>query len=727
MVRSARLAPGFVWAILVLLGFASARAEFPQHRLHSVFPAGGRAGDAVEVTLGGADLDGVDGLWFDHPGLVGIRGPGPTFRVVIAPETPVGHHDVRVVGPLGVSNPRTFVVGDRPETREAEPNNAPAQANPIARNSVVNGRMDAAADIDCFAFDGRAGRRVFLEVAGARIDSRIDAFLRVLGPDGGVLAGNRETCGLDPLVDLTLPADGRYVVQLFDVIYAGSADHGYRLTLHDGPHLDAIVPSASSPGLATTFTLLGRNLGGEPAPDLLVAEAPLERRAVSILLPPTFKPDPMAPALDVLSSPAAGRRGYEFRLAGSSGLSNPVFIAEAIDPVVPEREPNDAEHPQEISLPCHVPGTFGAPGDLDVYRFRGHAGDVWWIEVWAERLGSAADPTFLLQKVDAASAPQDLAMGDDLAEPGLGAPFPQATVDAAVRWQVPEDGLYQVTVADLYGTQRGDPRLFYSLNIRPERPDFRLFVVPGDPAGALTVRAGGRATASVLAQRLDGFSGPIRVEARGLPAGVACVPVVIGPDQVQAPIVFQADDGARPAVGVASLVGRALAPDRKEVLAYAPGTKLEPEAEHPALGGTLIWSPAEAKAGLARATRGFVVAVREAAPFALSVAPSAAVVGPGETLDLTVTVVRRPGSAQAVQVSTSDLPPNLPAASATIAPGATSAVLTLAIPPNAASGISTIVLRGTGPVPFGNDPNASLKPTITVTEPSNPVMLTIRK
>ena len=79
-----------------------------------------------------------------------------------------------------MSNPRTFVVGDRPETVEAEPNNTPAQANPVAVNSVVNGEM-AAADVDCFAFEGKQGQRVFLDLAAERIESRLDATLRVVG------------------------------------------------------------------------------------------------------------------------------------------------------------------------------------------------------------------------------------------------------------------------------------------------------------------------------------------------------------------------------------------------------------------------------------------------------------------------------------------------------------------------------------------------------------------
>ena len=53
--------------------------------------------------------------------------------------------------------------------------------------------------------------------------------------------------GLDPFLDVTLPADGRYVIKVHDATYAGSPDHVYRMTVHDGPHLDAVLPAAVGP------------------------------------------------------------------------------------------------------------------------------------------------------------------------------------------------------------------------------------------------------------------------------------------------------------------------------------------------------------------------------------------------------------------------------------------------------------------------------------------------
>ena len=211
--------------------------------------------------------------------------------------------------------------------------------------------------------------------------------------------------------------------------------------------------------------------------------------------------------------------------------------------------------PRSVTVPCDISGAFGAAGDVDLYRFRAKKGDVFWIEASAERLGSPADPLFAVQKVDEKGVAQDLATGEDMPDRGGLTRFNTGTVDASVRWSAPEDGLYQVAVSDLFTSQRGDARLAYRLHIRPERPDFHLFLLPESPnqPDSLTLRAGGRALAYVLAVRLDGFSGPIRVEASDLPPGVRCDPVVIGAGQAGSLIVFEADEGARPLLGTVRL------------------------------------------------------------------------------------------------------------------------------------------------------------------------------
>lgn len=711
--------------------------SLPQPHIQSVYPLGLEGGSSVDLTVRGTDLEGATSLWFDHPGLRAFHLKGQTFRVVAAVGTPIGHHDVRVVGTYGVSNPRTIVVGDRPEVKEVEPNDTLDKANPVAVNSVVNGEVAAAPDVDCFAIAAKKGQRILFDLEAERLDSKLDATLRLLGPDGRELAESRDAYGPDPFMDVTIPADGRYVVKVHDVTYRGSTDFPYRLTITDGPHLDAVVPVVARPGEPTTFTLIGRNLGGEIASDLAIDGRPLERKTVTLTPPASADVDPAYPSRAFVGSSGASRRGFEYALSGPSGSSNPVFIAEANDPVIVEQEPNDeAGHPQIVSLPCDISGCFGTPGDLDLYRFRVKKGEVFWIEAGAEQIGSQADPVFLIQKVNEKGEPQDLTTGDDTPDRGEPARFHTATVDASVRWMAPEDGLYQVAISDLYSSQRGDVRLAYRLNIRPERPDFHLFVLPDslNQPDSMTIYAGGRSLAYVLAVRHDGFSGPIRVEAEDLPPGVRCEPVIIPASQSVAPVVFEADDGAKPFLGTARLIGRARFGDRKDDLRYTAGaTPLGPDVSHAAVGGGIVWAPTapvdnSQPIAPARLTRGFVIKVIDASPLTLNARPLSATSTPGGLLALELSVVRRAGFTEAVSVTLLNPPPgvpnNLPAV--TIAKTATTGVFALTLPKSLAPGVYTVVLQAVGAFPFSKDPNAKTKPNVNLGEPSNPVTFVVR-
>jgi hypothetical protein len=637
-----------------------------------------------------------------------------------------------------VSNPRTFVVGDRPESLEAEPNGNAAQANPLAVNAVVHGRIDPA-DVDCFAIEGEKGQRLLFDLEAERVDSRLDATLRLFDPSGRELVECRDTLGADPLLDVTLPSAGRYFLKVHDVTYSGSNDHAYRLTLTDGPHLDAVVPAVARASETSMFTLIGRNLGGEPVPGLTIDGRPLERKTVTLTAPSAADPDPDWPTLGYVPSQAAPRRGFEYAVDSPSGRSNPVFIAVGADPVVVEREPNDdGAHAQEVTLPCDVSASFAATGDVDVFRFRAKKGETWVFDASAERLGSPADPTFVVQKVGDKGVTTDLVAGEDTADKGGQSRFFTASADASLRWSAPEDGTYQVAVSDLYGSQRGDVRLSYRLNVRPERPDFHLFVLPEHPEkpDSLSVRAGGRTLAYVLAWRVDGFDGPIRVEAVDLPPGVTFEPVVIPAGQSLAPVVFEASDDARPFLGTARLVGRGRFGDRKGELGGMAAAMLNgPDVSHEALGGSAVWPevfnpqvPNQQFPAPARLTRGVVLKTVGPAPLTLTARPSRKVAVPGGVVALDLSVSRREGFAEAVAVTLPNPLPGMgnPPAPVSIPKGSDSGVLALTLPRGLAPGVYSLVLQGSGPYPFSKDPNAKTKPNVPLNEPSNPVTLVVR-
>ncbi len=104
--------------------------------------------------------------------------------------------------------------------------------------------------------------------------------------------------------------------------------------------------------------------------------------------------------------------------------------------------------------------------------------------------------------------------------------------DSWLRFTPPTDGEYRVRLSDANGS--GSPLHAYRLTVREPRPDFTIKV-----GEVKKLPAGGAATLTVTATRTDGFDGPIRLTADGVPDSVieagqltAMVPVT-GGDSVQ--------------------------------------------------------------------------------------------------------------------------------------------------------------------------------------------------
>ena len=653
-------------------------AQSPRHRLNAVYPSGAQAGEVAEVSLSGSDLENAGGLWFDHPGLRAFR-KGGGYAVAVGPGVPIGHHDVRAVGPGGVSNPRAFVVGDRNESVETEPNDLPERADPLAMEETINGRIAGTADVDCFALEGHKGERVFVEVEAQRADSRLDATLQILDASGVEIAESQDYHGADPFLDVTLPADGRYVLKVHDVTYGGSNEHTYRLTAHGGPHLDAIAPSLFAAGGPARVELLGRAIGGSPL-GLLADGRPLER------LPASFGPEDDA-MLGPVGSAEAGRVGAERRWRVRGHWSNPIFTPMAVDPIVEEREPDDRAHPQAVPLPCDVAAALGTPGDVDAYAFDAHKGEVWRVE--AESLGGGVDLALRVERTDGPGEAVVVAEGDDRAD-GVGVDdFPMGGTDPSIRWAVAEDGRYRVVVNDLFGADRGDPRAGYRLNIRPERPDFQLYVLPtaADGPSSTNVPRGGRAAARLLIRRLDGFDGPVRVEAEGPTVGLSIDPIIVPAGASTATLVL-GDEGAT-APTVVRLVGRGRRADGSMIV-------------RPARAGGLVW-PMATRApaiGQARLERGFVVGAAEAVASRVTIAAE-----DGDPSRVRVEVRRSPADVGVLKLLAADFKTGRLGPVGEIAAGSSSAIVALKVADDLPAGERTLIVHaqpdrpGAGPCP----------------------------
>ncbi len=562
-----------------IVGASSVSAQLPQTRLYSIAPMGGKAGVTLDVKVtNGADLDELNSLLFNHPGLKAVAKTqdsggkqvpvANTFVVTVAANVPPGTYEVRTAGLFGLSNPRSFEVGDRDEITEAEGNNTREQAQEIKQNVVVNSVIGGATDIDFYRIEGKKGQRILVNCRAIQLDSRLSATLGLYDANGRRLSDARGNSRNDPLLDVTLPADGQYFVKVHDFLYRGGADYGYRLIAGTGPHIDYVLPPSGTPGSTSTYTLFGRNLPGGQDAGVKLDGKPLQKLNVSIALP---KDESTLQTSVLLPSAEAAIDAISYVHKSPLGSSNPVQIYLATAPVLAEKEPNDeVAQAQQVTVPAEIGGQFQARGDTDYFDFTAKAGEVYYIEVFGQRSGGSADPYFTLEQVTkndkGVETVKRITIQDDNTKNLSANVFDTITDDPVYRFQVPADSTYRVMLRDRYFEVRGYPNLVYRLSIRRENPDFRVVAIPTPPTQAATsiaqswsiaVRKGDNVKIDLLAFRQDGFNGTIDVTVEGLPKGVICKGASIGPKQTKSVLIFTATDDAPEWAGLVKVNAKA--------------------------------------------------------------------------------------------------------------------------------------------------------------------------
>ncbi len=637
----------------------SASAQLPASRLSTLSPPGGKAGTTVELTLSGVELEVATNLHIAHPGITAkpkLNAAGQPeanqFSVLIAPTVPAGLYEARIAGRFGISNSRAFVVGDLAEVNEKAPNNTLATAMEIAIGTVVNGTAAANA-VDYFKFTAKKGQRILVECQARTIDSRMDAVVVANDADGNEIDRNRR----GGILDFTAPADGAYFLKVHDFTFRGGAEHFYRLTVKTGPYLDFIFPPSGVAGTKSKHTLYGRNLpGGTPVKGLLIEGKQIEQLGVEI----EFPGDSLSRqrlATGTLIKPAdAVLDGFEYRLPSPAGVSNPVLLSYATGPVVVQQYPNNKpELAQKISIPCEYVGQFYPPGEPSWVTFEAKKGDVYWVEVFSQRLGLPTDPFAVIQRV--VKNDKGLEQGVDILEmydTDLnigGSDFNTASRDPAGRFAVPEDGHYRIQVRDLFNRGETNPRLVYRLSIHKESPDFRLVAMaPAPPpvakdtrpatAWPLFIRRGETTPIRVMVFRRDNFAGDIQLAVEGLPPGVTAAETKLEAGKNIVSLLLVAAENAAAWVGPIKVTGKAKVGD----------TELTHEARY----GAVIWNVADfnLEAIHSRMTRDLTLAVGvEATPMTIASAENkvweTSVAG---TLPIPIKLTRRMEFATALKV-----------------------------------------------------------------------------
>ncbi len=510
-----RLGAIFV-AIAVSFFGTAALASFPQLKL--ITPGGIQRGQSHTLTFHGKRLADTEEVFFYQDGVTAksIKIVSPKkieVQVEVDSDCRLGQHVAQLRTRSGISDYRIFHVEASGAVHEVEPNHSPEQAHPIqpvgyasslprALGVVVGGTL-ADEDHDWFAVEGAQGERLSIEVIGMRLGAYCDATLRVIGPDGSVLADVDDTplTGQDPYASLQLPRDGKYLIHLADAEGRGNMNCRYRLHVGNFPRPKLAVPPVAAREGESEITFLGDPYGA------------IKRRGVFGLNDGAIN-----------QWPVRDQRGEAPSAMPVRPVSGPIFA---------ESEPNrtskelDKSEQAVLTVPSTGYGALDSDGDVDTFRLRAAKGQRLLIETFGGRIGSPIDTTLRLLKAEGSQ----LAVNPDAV--GL---------DSQLRFNVPADGDYLLSVSDSLG--RFGPMFGYSLSVREIEPSFELGIRTLERyeqrRQSIAVHAGNRFSCNVMVDR-DEYDGPIRLVADELPAGIRMLAKTIPADVTEFPVVFEAD------------------------------------------------------------------------------------------------------------------------------------------------------------------------------------------
>ena len=446
-----------------------------------------------------------------------------TVKITIAADAEPGEHEIRLKTPNALSNPLIFYVGQlsefsKPPAKATNPDldrflerlgQKPVSATPqsemrITLPATVNGQI-MPGGVDRYRFWVRKGQQIVISVSARdlipyladAVPGWFEATLTLYDAKGTELAyDNRFRFRPDPILHFEAPHDGEYIVEIKDSLYRGREDFVYRITLGELPFVTDIFPLGGPANAKTAVELKGWNI---PKTTLTVDNKDRE------------------PGIYPISVNQEGR------------IPNRVPFAVDTLPECFEREPNDTPAAaQPVTLPIIINGRIDQPGDEDVFRFEGHAGEQIVAEVLARRLNSPLDS--VLKLTDAAG--RQLAFNDDYEDKGAGLETSHA--DSYLAATLPSDGVFFVCVGDTQ--HQGGSDYAYRLRISEPRPDFALRVAPS----SLNVRAGMSVPVTVYAVRRDGFTNAINLSLKDAPPGFALSGARVPENQEKAQFTLKA-------------------------------------------------------------------------------------------------------------------------------------------------------------------------------------------
>jgi hypothetical protein len=266
-----------------------------------------------------------------------VRGPGKntsqSVELSVPKELKPGEHFFALPHASSGTLPVPLVVTTLPINAEA--GDWPATGDParlMTLPAALCGRLTQPGDADGCRFEARKGQFYAFEVLARRAGSDCDPVLRVLDGKSSIVTEADDTRGLgkDSRIEWKAPADGSYVLQVFDLHDRGGATFGYVLlaepaspdfTLVCDPDLINVGPGGRVP----LFVRITRRHGFSGAVSLSWQGLPQGVKASALTIGPT-----MTEGVIVVSAPREAKHDAALvTLTGTAQRPNSPIVREA--------------------------------------------------------------------------------------------------------------------------------------------------------------------------------------------------------------------------------------------------------------------------------------------------------------------------------------------------------------------------------------------------------------
>lgn len=285
------------WAVALTALLPGTAGAAPEMRVDFLHPAGARAGTTATLQAGGHFTSWPVRVWAPDAGLRILAGDAPGhFRAELAPDLSPGPRWVRFFDDAGASAPVLFVVGDSPElTAGGGGTNLAEEAGLAFAPCVLNSLLEQPGETHAWPLRTPAACTLRLEAVATRLDAPAGVALRLLDPEGFVLAASTNTPPADADLQCLLTLPGTYRIEVRTAVRTA----GTGGSIPSSPPLPVacrIVVTATDARDSAPAVPPGTWLEGAPLPDfdtrLIVRETPVTAPQ------PALHPETQSPADD---------------------------------------------------------------------------------------------------------------------------------------------------------------------------------------------------------------------------------------------------------------------------------------------------------------------------------------------------------------------------------------------------------------------------------------------